>query len=145
MSDISNLRFGDKLLRTLQLSATASGMYYGIQWDTAPGQFERLQKHGLVTCDQPHNLSHKARAVITEKGKAVLAAHLKPVPKPQKPEYFQTPKKQRVTANEILELWDENEQTMGEQAALAVACDMLQIELEDAYDIIASAPQRKEA
>lgn len=41
-------------------------------------------------------------------------------------------------ANELNDLWCDNEDAgMGEQAALAVACEMLGIPHEDAYDVLA--------
>lgn len=41
-------------------------------------------------------------------------------------------------ANELNDLWCENEEAgMGEQAALGVACEMLGIPWEDAYDVLA--------
>lgn len=128
------LILGKKALRNLRLAAGSSAMYYGEVWDTAPAQFAKLERHGLIEAEHPHNPVHKVRAVITEKGKAFLAELGQPVKKAKKPEYLQKPK---VTGQEILDLWDDNEETMGEQAALAVACDMLGIELEDAYDIMA--------
>lgn len=42
----------------------------------------------------------------------------------------------KVTSKQILDLWRENEEGMGEQAALAVTCSMLGIEEEEAYDIM---------
>lgn len=42
-----------------------------------------------------------------------------------------------VTAQEIFDLWDENEASMGEMAAFSVTCDQLGIDEETAYEIIA--------
>lgn len=43
-------------------------MYAGMQWDLAGAQFSKLEKRGFVECRQPHNMAHKARAVITQAG-----------------------------------------------------------------------------
>ena len=45
--------------------------------------------------------------------------------------------KKLPTAKEIMELWDDNEEHMGEMAAFSVTCDMLGIDEETAYSILA--------
>lgn len=50
------------------------GMYPGEVWERCPSAYGRLYKLGLVTTYIPHNPVHKERAVITDKGRAVLAA-----------------------------------------------------------------------
>ncbi len=42
----------------------------------------------------------------------------------------------KPTRDEILSQWDENEETMGEQSALMVACEMLGITHDEAMEII---------
>lgn len=49
-----------------------SGMYKGCHWDIAPAQFAKLEKWGFVYDEFPHNLIHKSRCVLTEKGEAAL-------------------------------------------------------------------------
>lgn len=48
------------------------GMYPGDHWSLAPARFEKLAKRGLVRLYEPHNMAHKARAVITDAGRAAL-------------------------------------------------------------------------
>ena len=50
-------------------------------------------------------------------------------------------RKEKPTAEEILELWDELEESMGEWAALSVACEILGIEQDEAFAIIADAEE----
>ena len=47
------------------------------------------------------------------------------------------PKIKKSRAQELADLWDENEKIMGEQAAYLVACDTLGIDPEDGYDLLA--------
>jgi len=62
-----------KALRWLWLAAQpGSGAYPGVQWDAAPGVFQRLQRRGLVTTFEPHNDAHKTRAVATSAGMSLL-------------------------------------------------------------------------
>lgn len=39
--------------------------------------------------------------------------------------------------DEFLALWDENEESMGEMAAFAVTCQMLGLNEDEAYDLMA--------
>ena len=39
-------------------------------------------------------------------------------------------------AQELLELWSDNEETMGEQAAYQVACEMLDIDPDHGYELL---------
>lgn len=48
---------------------------------------------------------------------------------------------EKPTAEEILELWDELEEGMGEWAALSVACEILGIEQDEAMAIIVEAEE----
>lgn len=43
-------------------------MYAGDIWEGATKQYEDLAKRGFVERRSPHNMAHKDRAVITEKG-----------------------------------------------------------------------------
>lgn len=134
------LVLNQKLLKNLERAAGSSDMYYGIQWDMASAQFEKLQRHGFVTAEYPHNPIHKVRAIITDKGREYLESLKKPASQEAKaPKYLQSPKREKVSSKEITDLWDENEKSMGEQAALHVACEMLDIDVDDAYDIMANA------
>lgn len=63
-----------KMARFLQLSAGKSGMYDGDRWDNAPRTYRRLAAMGFVREEAPYNPVHKSRAVITEAGRAALAA-----------------------------------------------------------------------
>ncbi len=40
-------------------------------------------------------------------------------------------------ARELSEAWDENEETMGEQAAYHVSCEQLGIDPDDGYELLA--------
>lgn len=42
----------------------------------------------------------------------------------------------KVSAQEIHDLWNENEKTMGEMAAFSVSCEMLGLTYEEGLDII---------
>jgi hypothetical protein len=42
-----------------------------------------------------------------------------------------------VTAEEIIEMWADNEEDMAEMAAFSVTCEMLNISQEEAWDILA--------
>lgn len=63
-----------KQLQKLEWASAKSSMYEGCNWDEAPGQFNRLETLGLVKCVQPHNPAHKAKAVLTDAGRAALKA-----------------------------------------------------------------------
>jgi len=65
-----------KDIKWLEMSAfgAGSGMYPGDRWENAPRRFTSLQKRGLVSLYIPHNPAHKERAVITDKGRALLLA-----------------------------------------------------------------------
>jgi len=47
-------------------------------------------------------------------------------------------------AQELLDLWEENEKSMGEMAAYHVACEMLDIDLDDGWDILAASGDRSD-
>lgn len=40
-------------------------------------------------------------------------------------------------ARELSDLWDENEKSMGEQAAYSVSCDILGISTDEGYELLA--------
>lgn len=44
-------------------------------------------------------------------------------------------------ARQLLELWSDNEEHMGEQAAYHVSCEQLGIEPDDGYQMIGELPQ----
>ena len=44
---------------------------------------------------------------------------------------------EKEKAHELLETWSDNEETMGEQAAYCVACEMLGISEDHGYDLLA--------
>lgn len=45
----------------------------------------------------------------------------------------------RVTAEEFMERWEDNQECMGEMAAFDITCDEFQITQQDAFDILAEA------
>lgn len=51
--------------------------------------------------------------------------------------------KDEALAVELVELWDQNEECMGEQAALHVACEMLGIDPECASDVLIHHPKAR--
>lgn len=61
-----------KLLQKLEWCKYKTTMYEGAHWEDAPAQFTKLERMGLVRCEQPHNPVHKARAVLTPEGRALL-------------------------------------------------------------------------
>lgn len=50
----------------------------------------------------------------------------------------------RAKAQQLLELWEMNEETMGEQAAYQVACEQLGIDPDDGYAMLAELQDREE-
>ena len=44
---------------------------------------------------------------------------------------------EKEKAHELLETWSDNEETMGEQAAYQVACEMLNIDPDHGYELLA--------
>ncbi len=62
----------DTLKRALRDTDNPSGMYAGLHIDVAPGQIKKLAARGMLEIIEPHNPVHKARAVITEKGRAAI-------------------------------------------------------------------------
>ncbi len=68
----------DKLMNRLHSIARNSedhgGAYPGNLWETAYKQHRQLLDMGLVELYRPHNPAHRLRVVITDKGRALLAA-----------------------------------------------------------------------
>lgn len=74
-ASVAEQAVGAKGLKWLRAAALqGGGMYPGVHADLAPGIFRRLEKRGLVALYEPHNPVHKPRYVITDVGRAVLAA-----------------------------------------------------------------------
>lgn len=57
-----------------------SSGYFGVQWDMSESAFLRLRKLGFVEYSQPRNPVHKARAIATDAGHAVLAKLVEGLP-----------------------------------------------------------------
>lgn len=74
---VPEIHLGRKLIHRLRLiegmTDRPAGMYPGDYWSTAGAQHAKLERHGLVEKDQPHNRVHHARVVITDTGRAWLA------------------------------------------------------------------------
>ena len=50
----------------------------------------------------------------------------------------------RDLGKELAELWSENEQDMGEMAAYHVSCEMLNIDPDDGWELMAQSQNKKE-
>lgn len=65
-----------KLMRRLKEIRDASdctaGMYYGLRYETAPKQYDRLYTLGMAVAYYPPNMAHKPRVVITDHGRRYL-------------------------------------------------------------------------
>ena len=71
-----DLRISKKLLRRLghvrMETDSSCGMYPGSHYDSASAQHSKLERMGLIEPFIPHNLVHKERVTITDKGRTVL-------------------------------------------------------------------------